>query len=431
MTLKFLSVVESRPGLIKVSAISEAIQRFNRDPSGRKIHHVLIHTGQSSETADVARYFNDLDLPKPDKYLGVPGAASPMQKSALIAESFANVVLQERPAIVLVTGDADSALDCALVTKRIRYLNGTGRALFPALAHVEAGFRNFDCRTSREVNRVVIDLLSDYLFTTEETSNENLFREGIPADRIHFVGSVIIDTLLRHRTLMWKSSILSDLQLISEASARPFALLAMPQIRGVDQSKKLREIEGVLLEMSRRMPVIFPASQSIWQRVRNGELAEYFIDHFFDGPEPWDSRVRVRIVPPLGYLDFVRLLAAAKVVLTDSAGVQEEAQVLGVPCITLAEHTSRPVTLVNGANVVVGSDPRRILKAFLRSTQDHHYVRSKGPTNWDGRAAERIIDTLWDHLTRAAKQGRSPEYRNNQKVRSLAGSRVASARESK
>ena len=430
MTLKFLSVVESRPDWIKVSAISEAIQRFNRYPSGRKIHHVLTHTAQSREIADGARYFNDLELPKPDKYLGVSGAASAMQKSAMIAESFANVVLQERPAIVLVTGDADSALDCALVTKRIRYLNGTGQALFPALAHVEAGFRNFDRRTGQEVNRVVIDLLSDYLFTSEETSNENLLREGVPADRIHFVGSVIIDTLLRHRTLMWKSSILSDLQLISESSTRPFALLAVPHICASGQSERLREMEGVLLEMSKRMPVIFPASPSIWQRVRNGDLAEFFIDHFFDGPEPRDSRVRIRIIPPLGYLDFIRLLAAAKVVLTDSTGVQEEAQVLGVPCITLAEYASRPVTLVNGANVVVGSDPERILKAFLRSTQGHD-VPSKNPMNWDGRAAERIIDTLWNRLTPADTKGRSPEYRDSQKVRSLAGSCVAPARESR
>ncbi len=420
MALKILSVVGSRPGLIKIYAFCEAIQRFNRTASHPKIQHLLIHTGQAHETGAFSRYFNDLDLPKPDIFLGVSSLTSPLQKSTAIMERFANIILQERPAVVLVAGDLDSALDCALVTKRIGYFGDSRHALYPALAHVEAGFRSIDHETPREVNRIVVDLLSDYLFTSEESSNHNLLKESVPSERIHFVGSVIIDTLLRHRSQTRKSSILNDLQLVNGSRVKPFALVALPHMFGSGYTNRLPELQQVLSEIARQMPVIFPANPSTLKYVRDGEMAEYFIDYFLDGPEPWDARVRVRIIPPLGYLDFVRLMNAATVVLTDSTGVQEETRVLGVPCITLADHASRPVTLIDGANVLVGTDPRRILDAFFQLTQ-RRFVRPEIPKKWDGRAAERIVKTLWKDFTHRAESAKHPGIRDGNRARPWPG----------
>ncbi|MDH3445386.1 MAG: UDP-N-acetyl glucosamine 2-epimerase [Deltaproteobacteria bacterium] len=396
MALKILSIVETRPSMIKIAAVCEAIQRFNRNASRPAIYHVLVHTGQARDTSSFGPYFNDLDLPKPDIFFGVASGMSPLQKTAVITDRFLGVLFQEQPAVVLVTGDVDSTLDCALVTKRIGWLGGAGQANLPALAHIEAGIRSFDRTSPREVTRVVVDLLSDYLFTTEERFNRNLLQESVSPDHIHFVGSVLIDTLFRHRALLDRSSILNDLQLINGSCIKPFALLSLQHLCAAGDKNKLPELQRAFSEIARRMPVIFPASPSVSKRIQEENMAEYFIDHFLDGPEPWDARVRIRLIPQLGYLDFVRLMAAAKVVFTDSSGVQEETRALDVPCITLVNNASRPVTIADGVNnMVAGTDSERILEAFFKSTQEQS-VRPELPKMWDGRASERIIDTLWN-----------------------------------
>jgi len=394
MNLKILSLVETRSGLIKAKPICDAIHRFNRVAPHSRIEHLLVHTGQFCDTRGFDLYFNDLELPQPELFLGVAATANPFEKAATIAERLANVLMRERPTVVLVTGDVDSALDCALVIKRMRLGRASERqSLAPALAHIEAGRRSFDRGTLQEVNRVVVDMLSDYLFTNEESASGNLLQEGVSREKIHFVGSIVVDTLLSHRTRVEDSSILSDLQLFKGSSVRPFALLALQHLSDHRGMRRLSQLQLAFSEIARHMPVVFPASPAVSKLIHEADLGDHFIDHFVDGPEPWDERVRIRLAPPLGYFDFVRLAAAAKVVLTDSHSVQEESRVLGVPCIVLSSHSSRPVSMEAGAGILVGANPESILDAFAKATQGQSW-HPELPRGWDGHAARRIVNVL-------------------------------------
>jgi UDP-N-acetylglucosamine 2-epimerase (non-hydrolysing) len=251
-----------------------------------------------------------------------------------------------------------------------------------------------------EINRIVTDSISDYLFTTEESANQNLLREGIPEERILFVGNVMIDTLLRHRTKSQESTILQDLQLVDGQGVTPYAILTLHRPANVDDKKVFSQMLDAFLEVSQHMPIIFPAHPRTLKRIQDDDLGDYFVDHFVGGPEPWDSRVRIRLVPPLGYLDFLKLMSDAKVVLTDSGGVQEETTILGVPCLTLRDSTERPVTLNHGTNVLVGSNPDRIVEAFNRISGNGEKT-ARSPRYWDGQAAQRIVKILTDDLRSA------------------------------
>jgi len=246
-----------------------------------------------------------------------------------------------------------------------------------------------------EINRIVTDSVSDYLFTTEESANQNLLHEGIPAEHIFFVGNVMIDTLLRHRSKAQESTILQDLQLADGDRVKPYAILTLHRPTNVDDKQVFSHMLEAFLDISQRMPVIFPAHPRTLKRIQDEDLGDYFVDHFVQGPEPWDSRVRIRLIPPLGYLDFLHLMSEAKVVLTDSGGVQEETTILGVPCITLRDRTERPVTIEHGTNVLADSNPEKIITEFnrlFRSVQKSN----RSPRYWDGNAAKRIIKVLVD-----------------------------------
>src|ERR1044071_8806192 len=393
--MKMISVVGARPNFMKIAAICDAIKERNRRAGKEDIHHVLIHTGQHYDANMSDLFFNDLELPKPDLFLGV-GSGSHSEQTARIMERFERVLLAEKPRVVVVVGDVNSTLACALVTKKTwcSGSSGTG-ARIPMLAHVEAGLRSFDRSMPEEVNRIVTDSISDYLFTTEESANRNLIREGVPPGKIHFVGNVMIDTLLHHQARARESTILSDLQLSNGLGAKPFAILTLHRPSNVDDKETFSRMLQAFLEISKRMPVIFPAHPRTIKRIQEADLSDYFVDHFLEGPEPWDSRVRIRMVPPLGYLDFLSLMSEAKVVLTDSGGIQEETTILGVPCITLRDNTERPVTLTDGTNVLVGSDPDRIVREFKRILSGSPRCFSS-PQYWDGNAARRILHILSD-----------------------------------
>jgi UDP-N-acetylglucosamine 2-epimerase (non-hydrolysing) len=395
MALKILSVVGARPNFMKIAAICEAIKAINSLASGAGIQHVLVHTGQHYDSNMSDSFFNDLELPKPDLCLGV-GSASHSFQTARIMERFETVVLNERPHVVLVVGDVNSTLACALVAKKTWCPGNHGAEDFiPKLAHVEAGLRSSDRTMPEEINRIVTDSISDFLFTTEESANHNLLREGISKDRIFFVGNVMIDTLLRYRLKARDSTILQDLQLANGCGVKPYAILTLHRPANVDEKGVFAGMLDAFLDISKRLPVIFPAHPRTLKRIQDEDLGDYFVDHFVQGPEPWDSRMRIRLVPPLGYLDFLHLMSEAKVVLTDSGGIQEETTILGVPCITLRESTERPVTLEHGTNVLVGSDPGKILREFNRVYRNGR--KSNGaPLYWDGNAATRIIKVLID-----------------------------------
>ena len=391
MSIKILSVVGARPNFMKVAAIYEAIKEHNHQSASPAVEHLLVHTGQHYDANMSDFFFNDLELPKPNIFLGV-GSGSQSVQSAKVMERFEHVLLGECPDIVLVVGDVNSTLACALVTKKT-WCNARGTAFIPKLAHVEAGLRSFDRTMPEEVNRIVTDVISDYLFTTEESANRNLEREGVPHHKIHFVGNVMIDTLLRHRSKAQDSTIVSDLQLIHRGRVKPYAVLTLHRPANVDDRHKFAKMLQAFADISKQMPIIFPAHPRTVKQIQEADLADYFVDHFHGGPELWDSRVRIRLVPPLGYLDFLQLTSHAKVVLTDSGGVQEETMILGVPCITLRENTERPVTIESGTNVLVGADPEKIVAEFgrvLNGSQRDATV----PRYWDGQAAKRIIEVL-------------------------------------
>jgi UDP-N-acetylglucosamine 2-epimerase (non-hydrolysing) len=409
MAYKILSVVGARPNFMKVAAVCEAIKDHNSDINVRPLDHVLVHTGQRYDANMSDFFFNDLDLPKPDLFLGV-GSGSHSAQTAKVMEEFERVLLAERPDVVVVLGDGNSTVACALVTKKTWCSGGPCESGFiPKLAHIEAGLRSFDRTMPEEVNRIVTDSISDYLFTTEESANENLTREGIPPHKIHFVGNVMIDTLLRHRAKSNESAILNDLQLCEDGRVRPYAILTLHRPTNVDDQVTFCRIIQSLLDMSRRMPIIFPAHPRSLKQIQEADLGDYFVDHFMDGPDPWDARVRIRLVPPLGYLDFLQLMSHAKVVLTDSGGIQEETTILGTPCITLRENTERPVTLTHGSNVLAGADPETIIRAFSRVLQGVDPPASPPPF-WDGNAAKRIVQILTQEIPVLPHQPVATEY---------------------
>jgi UDP-N-acetylglucosamine 2-epimerase (non-hydrolysing) len=395
MVLKILSVVGARPNFMKIAAICEAINVVNSVGASERIHHVLVHTGQHYDTNMSDSFFNDLEIPKPDLCLGV-GSGTHSVQTARIMERFESVVLNEQPHVVLVVGDVNSTAACALVAKKTWCRGNEGSTGFiPKLAHVEAGLRSFDRTMPEEINRIVTDSISDYLFTTEESANQNLLREGIPENRIFFVGNVMIDTLLRHRSKAQESTILQDLQLADGREVKPYAILTLHRPSNVDDKQVLAPMLNAFLYVSRHLPVVFPAHPRTLKRIQDEDLGDYFVDHFVQGPEPWDSRVRIRLIPPLGYLDFLRLLSEARVALTDSGGIQEEATIFGVPCITLRDNTERPVTVECGTNVLVGSDPEKIIREFDRLSLSGK-KSNRSPLYWDGNAAKRIIKVLID-----------------------------------
>jgi UDP-N-acetylglucosamine 2-epimerase (non-hydrolysing) len=397
MAYKILSVVGARPNFMKIAAISEAIKEYNSRLNGGAIDHILVHTGQHYDANMSDFFFNDLDLPKPNLFLGV-GSGSHSAQTAKVMEGFESVVLSESPNVVIVVGDVNSTVACALVTKKtICRGDAGGKGFIPKLAHVEAGLRSFDRTMPEEVNRIVTDSISDYLFTTEESANINLEREGVSSDRVHFVGNVMIDTLLRHRSKAKESVILNDLQLLDKAQIKPYAILTLHRPANVDDPRVFSTMVESFLAVSQHMPIIFPAHPRTLKQIQEADLGDYFVDHCTNGPEPWDSRVRIRLVPPLGYLDFLQLMSHAKVVLTDSGGVQEETTILGVPCITLRENTERPVTLEHGTNVLVGADSEKIIREFSRVLNGARQP-APPPHFWDGHAARRIVRTLVEEL---------------------------------
>lgn len=399
MAFKIISVVGARPNFMKVAAICEAIKERNRRTVGPAIDHLLVHTGQHYDANMSDLFFNDLELPKPNLFLGV-GSGSHSVQTAKVMEGFENVLLAENPDIVIVVGDVNSTVACALVTKKTWCSRAGAKAFIPKLAHVEAGLRSFDRTMPEEVNRIVTDAISDYLFTTEESANLNLEREGVANDKVYFVGNVMIDTLLRHRSKAMESTILNDLQLFEGGQVKPYAILTLHRPANVDDTQKFANMLESFLEVSQHMPIIFPAHPRTLRQIQESDLGDYFVDHFLEGPEPWDARVRIRLVPPLGYLDFLQLMSRAKVVLTDSGGVQEETTILGVPCITLRDSTERPVTLKQGTNVLVGADSQKIISEFSRVLQGNR-PQPAIPHFWDGQAANRIVQILTEEQERA------------------------------
>ncbi len=375
--LRIINVVGARPNFMKIAPILEALDRHNKKNPGKTIEQTLVHTGQHYDAALSELFFEQLGLPRPDIDLGV-GSASHAVQTAEIMKRFEPVVVEKRPDLVLVVGDVNSTIACALTAVKL----GTG------VVHVEAGLRSFDRTMPEEINRVLTDQISDLLFVTEKDAIENLRREGISGDRIFFVGNVMIDSLLKNVEKSKDSDVLLRTGLMSgkKRSTQPYGVITLHRPSNVDDKEKLSSLLSVLEEASRSAALIFPVHPRTKSRIEEFGLGSFFKEPPVDGPGLY-------IMPPLGYLDFLHLMANASLVLTDSGGIQEETTILGVPCITLRENTERPVTLTEGTNRLVGTDGDLILEA-VKDALEGRFPEGKVPELWDGKAAERIVDVL-------------------------------------
>ena len=366
--MKVLHVVGARPNFMKVAPIMREMAKYPEE-----FEQLLIHTGQHYDDNMSKVFFENLELPQPDIYLGV-GSGSHAEQTARIMLAFEPVLLERRPDWAIVVGDVNSTVACAL----------TAAKLGIKVAHVEAGLRSFDRTMPEEFNRVLTDHIADLLFTTEPSANENLRREGIPEEKIHFVGNVMIDSLLRHKERALALDVLGryGLEPGRRQRRRPYALLTLHRPSNVDVPEVLSGILDALAEIQTWLPIIFPAHPRTVERVR----AFGFEEQLATMPE-------LRVMEPLGYLEFLNLLANARLVLTDSGGIQEETTYLGIPCLTLRENTERPVTVTVGTNVVVGSEPEEILEATWE-VLDGRRPQGAVPDLWDGQTAGRIVAVL-------------------------------------
>ncbi len=356
-----LNIVGARPNFMKIAPIHrlmECSQRF--DP-------ILVHTGQHYDEKMSRIFFQDLGLPQPDIYLGV-GSGSHAQQTGAVMVALEKIMIEIEPELVLVVGDVNSTMAAALVTSKLHI----------PIAHVEAGLRSFDRSMPEEINRMVTDALTDFLFITEASGRENLLSEGVGSDKIFFVGNVMIDSLLSHLNKAKESDILHILKL----NHQPYALLTLHRPSNVDNRDIFNDILSALEAIEKNIPIIFPIHP------RSRKMLEQF--QFI----PRIDRMRhVKLIDPLGYLDFLQLMANAKFILTDSGGIQEETTVMNIPCLTLRNNTERPVTVEQGTNTLVGMDPRRIV------TESENILAGRAKTGripplWDGHAAQRIIEVL-------------------------------------
>ncbi len=352
--MQVICVAGARPNYMKVKPVMDALEE-----RGAKV--ILVHTGQHYDPAMSDVFFADLDIRRPDHFLGA-GSGSHAVQTSRVMTAFEPLVQDLAPDLVVVVGDVNSTLACALVTAKLAV----------PLAHVEAGLRSGDRSMPEEINRLVTDRVSDYLFAPSPDAVDNLRAEGFPDEQVYLVGNVMADTLLANAGRAAAGGTLARLGL------RPgqYGLVTLHRAANVDDPAVLGALLPALAEISRDCPLMLPAHPRVAGRLHNAGLPS-----------------TVRVIPPAGYLDFVALQAAARLVLTDSGGVQEETTMLGVPCLTLRDSTERPVTVTEGTNRLVGRDPSRILAA-AREVLAGSAPAPRRPALWDGQAARRIAAAL-------------------------------------
>jgi UDP-N-acetylglucosamine 2-epimerase (non-hydrolysing) len=358
-----LHVVGARPNFMKAAPVMAAIRSLLGAPQ------LLVHTGQHYDAAMSQVFFDQLGLPRPDADLGI-GSGSHARQTAQIMERFDALLDRQPPRLVLVYGDVNSTVAAALVCAK--------RGI--PVAHVEAGLRSFDRSMPEEINRLLTDQLADLLFTPSPDGDENLLREGVPKERIHLVGNVMIDTLVRLLPAAeerWRGRpSLLGLPAGAWQDGR-YALVTLHRAGNVDDPQRLRALLAALEDLARRLPVIFPVHPRTRKQMQLHGLAP----------------AGLHLADPLGYLEFLALQKHATVVVTDSGGIQEETTFLGVPCLTLRPNTERPVTVTIGTNLVIGEDFPRMLVEVEKILAGH--ARPGGiPPLWDGRAGERIAEVI-------------------------------------
>ncbi len=360
---KIISVVGARPNFMKVAPIHKALQKYSQ------INHLICHTGQHYDDNMSKIFFDDLELPKPDFYLGV-GSGSHAEQTARIMIEFEKVLISEMPDLVIVVGDVNSTIACTL----------TAAKLGIKTAHVEAGLRSFDRTMPEELNRLLTDQIADYLFVTEQSGVDNLLREGINKDKIFFVGNVMIDSLMCYLPKAAESNIFNQLKLEREG----YVLVTLHRPSNVDDPLNLVQIIQTLNQIANLRKVVFPVHPRTIKNIN--ELPLQSFNHS-------TIHSRLLLTKPAGYIDFLALLKNAELVITDSGGIQEETTYLGVQCITVRNNTERPVTVEVGTNQLIGTDLTKVETAAELVLQGNR-KKGKIPDKWDGHAAERIAAIL-------------------------------------
>jgi UDP-N-acetylglucosamine 2-epimerase (non-hydrolysing) len=355
---RILLVAAARPNFMKVAPVWRALD------ATQEFKLTLVHTGQHYDDNMSKVFFDDLRLPRPDVHMGV-GSGTHGEQTARVMLAFEPVLKDADPDLVVVVGDVNSTMACTLVSVKLDV----------PTAHVEAGLRSFDRTMPEEINRMVTDILCELLFTTSPEARDNLLREGVDPRKIHFVGNVMIDSLRFYAEAAEKSTILETLGL----EKRAYGLVTLHRPSNVDDAFQLVRLVRVLSDIGAECPLIFP----VHPRTR----------HVMERAGIEVRGDRMRLIDPIGYLDFMKLMQYSRMVLTDSGGIQEETTALGIPCLTIRDNTERPVTVTEGTNRLVGTDPARIA-AEAQDVLRHGVANAKVPELWDGNAAPRIAQVI-------------------------------------
>jgi UDP-N-acetylglucosamine 2-epimerase (non-hydrolysing) len=369
--MKLIVVVGARPNFIKVAPLFSAIGSHNIQNKTLTLEPILVHTGQHYDYEMSQVFFEDLELPKPDIHLGV-GSGTHAEQTGKIMVGFEKVLVDKRPDLVIVVGDVNSTLAAALAAVKLHI----------PIAHVEAGLRSYDKTMPEEINRLLTDHISDYLFTTSKYDDENLKKEGIPPERIFRVGNIMVDSLLHCKDIAARRNTLTRLGL----ERKGYALLTLHRPSNVDDEQSLTHIFTAVNEIAPRIPIIFPAHPRTQKSLKEFGL--------LDKCKSLITSHQLLITSPLGYLDFLNLEMNSRFVITDSGGIQVETTVLGIPCLTVLDSPIWTITHKQGTNTLVGSNGQKLEEEALKILNSKSKSESKSPTFWDGRAAERIVEIL-------------------------------------
>lgn len=358
---KIIVVAGARPNFMKIALLVDRLKK------NRRVHCLLVHTGQHYDFEMSEVFFQELRISRPDIFLNV-GSGSQAEQTGKIMTAFENVLMSEMPDLVVVAGDVNSTLACSLAAAKLNI----------RVAHIESGLRSFDRTMPEEINRIVTDTLSSYHFVSEKSGVENLLREGHDKKSIHLVGSVMIDPIVSKMKLIDRSKILRRVGV----AAKNYAVLTLHRPSNVDSAEALAEVYEILAAVSTKTILIYPAHPRTTQNLKfHGLLGKF------------RSLKNLSMIEPLGFLDFVKLVKESQFVLTDSGSIQEETTYLHVPCLTMRENTERPSTILQGTNELVGRDPRAILAAIDR-VLNGGWKHGRIPKYWDGQTTERILDVI-------------------------------------
>lgn len=364
---KIISVVGARPNFMKVAPLHRAFEKYNKKQSvsSLMIDHRICHTGQHYDEKMSKIFFEELELPQPDFYLGI-GSGSHAEQTGKIMIEFEKILIQQQPALVIVVGDVNSTIACSLTASKLNI----------PVAHVEAGLRSFDRQMPEEINRLLTDSIANFLFVSEPSGLSNLKNEGVPDEKVFFVGNVMIDSLLHHLTKAEESQILKKLNLLPNE----YILVTMHRPSNVDSDEQLSLLVRMLNSLSEKRDIVFPIHPRTLKNLEKNQL---------------DSKLNEKIIltDPIGYIDFLWLTRNAEVVLTDSGGIQEESTFLGIQCVTVRSSTERPVTIEVGTNHLVGDDFDEAEKVVMDII---HGRKKKGniPELWDGKTSDRIVEII-------------------------------------